>query len=267
VTNFRVKLVVEGMERDEGHVRLEVFVNELQKLQAALARADKTVSDGERCSYFAIVGLSHSSPATVELEARVLPNRQDWRQSTVNLLTSAIRAVERGEFTAESDPELLADIKELAAPVGASLRTAYLVVDGASHYLTAAIATNITTFLADQEQCLTTVEGMLERVNVHDGANEFTIFPHVGANRIRCKLPQELAEKGISAIRRRVAVSGLAKYRKFAAFPHEIDAEQLEIYGLERDLPTFDDLRGIAPDATGDLSSEDFVKELRHGWH
>lgn len=31
-------------------------------------------------------------------------------------------------------------------------------------------------------------------------------------------------------------------------------------------LPDWDDLRGVAPNATGDLSSEAFVRELRDGW-
>lgn len=265
--SYRVKLVLEGLDRDAGDVRLEVFVKELQKLQSALARVDAKVADGERCSYFAIVGLSHSSPATVELEARVLPNRQDHRDSAITLLTDAIAAVERGEFSAETDYDLLADIRELASPAGTGFRSAYLVVDNAQHFLTANIATQITTFLADQEECFTTVEGMLERVNVHDDANEFTIFPGIGAKRIKCRFPPEKVDKGLAAIRRRVAVSGLAKYRKFASFPHEIFAEDLQIYELEANLPTFDDLRGMAPDATGTMSSEDFVAEIRHGWN
>lgn len=267
MTSHRVKLIVDGLDQDEGDVRLEVFVKELQKLQSALARADESVADGERCSYFAIVGLSHSSPATIELEARVIKNRQDYRDSAIKILTDAIASVERGEFTPDADYELLADIRELAAPVGTSLRSAHLVVDGASHYLTENIATKINTFLADQEECFTTVEGMLERVNVHDDANVFTIFPYVGAKRVKCHLPQELADKGLSAIRRRVAVSGVAKYRKFAAFPHEIQADDLQIYNVEDDLPTFDDLRGMAPDATGTMSAEDFVREMRRGWN
>src|SRR4051812_39413881 len=99
----RVKLIVEGFERDDGHVRLDVFVKELQKLQMALGRADARATDGERSTYFAIVGLSHSSPATVELEARTMPERPDSRLTTVALLSDAISAVERGEFTPETD--------------------------------------------------------------------------------------------------------------------------------------------------------------------
>lgn len=265
--SYRLKLVVEGLDRDGGDVRLDVFVKELQKLQSALNRVDAKAADGERCSYFAIVGLSHSSPSTVELEARVVPNRQDHRDSAITLLTDAIAAVERGEFTPDSDYDLLADIRELAAPTGTGFRSAYLVVDDAKHFLTANIATQITTFLADQEECFTTVEGMLEQVNVHDDANQFTIFPDIGAKRIKCRLPPDKVDKGLAAIRRRVAVSGLARYRKFANFPHEIAAEDLQIYELEENLPTFDDLRGMAPDATGSRSSEDFIAELRDGWN
>lgn len=31
-------------------------------------------------------------------------------------------------------------------------------------------------------------------------------------------------------------------------------------------VPDWDDVRGVAPDATGDLSSEEFVRQLRDEW-
>jgi hypothetical protein len=267
MTSYKVKLVVEGLDRDDGHVRLEVFVKELQKLQTALGRADARVSNGNRCSYFAVVGLSHNSPATVELEARVAAtSKQDCRASAMTLLAQAIESVQRGEFTGDSDYELLNDIKELSAPVGETLKTAHLLIDDKAYALTEKIADTITTFQAEQEECATTVEGMLERVNVHDEANVFTIYPDVGPARITCRLPERLAEKGIGAIRRRVAISGVAKFRKFAPFPHEIVADGIEVYGIDSDLPNFYDLFGIAPNSTGDLSSEDFVRQARNEW-
>lgn len=267
MASHRVKLVVEGLESDDGHVRLDVFVGELQKLQAALGRADARVSDGKRCSYFAVVGLSHNSPATVELEARVIPHaRTDCRVAALALLSSAIEAVQRGEFSENSDFDLLNDVKELAAPIGQTLRTANLLIGSKSYQLTEKLADTVATLQADQEACVTTVEGMLEHVNVHDGANVFTIFPDVGPSRIKCKLPEALAEKGIGAIRRRVAVSGVAKFRKYNPFPHEIEATELEVYQLDGDLPGWSDLFGIAPNATGEVSSEDFVRQVRNEW-
>lgn len=268
MTSYRVKLVVEGLDSDDGHVRLDVFVSELQKLQTALGRADARVSNGKRCSYFAVVGLSHNSPATVELEARVAPSsKRDCRASAMALLAQAIESVQRGEFTEESDYELLNDIKELSTPVGETLKTARLLIDGKAYVFSETIAEAITTFQAEQEECLTTVEGMLERVNVHDDKNLFTIYPDVGPPRITCRLPERLAEKGIGAIRRRVAVSGVARFRKFAPFPHEIVADDIDVYDVDSELPSFADLLGMAPNATGDLSSEDFVRRARNEWN
>ena len=38
----------------------------------------------------------------------------------------------------------------------------------------------------------------------------------------------------------------------------------IEIYPPEDELPTIFDLRGIAPNATGDRKSEDFIRDLRN---
>jgi hypothetical protein len=45
-----------------------------------------------------------------------------------------------------------------------------------------------------------------------------------------------------------------------------VAVRQIEAFPPESELPTWDDLRGRAPDATGELSSEAFVRELRDGW-
>ncbi len=45
-----------------------------------------------------------------------------------------------------------------------------------------------------------------------------------------------------------------------------LDVGKIEAFPPESDLPDWEDLRGRAPDATGDLSSEAFVRELRSGW-
>lgn len=268
MTSHRIKLVVEGLDRDDGHVRLEVFVSELQKLQAALGRVDARASNGKRCSYFAIVGLSHNSPATVELEARVALNAEsDCRTSAMALFGQAIEAVQRGEFSEDSDFDLLNDIKELSAPIGTTLKAAQILIADKQYPLTEKLASTVATLQADQEECVTTVEGVLELVNVHDGANVFTIYPSVGPTRIRCRLPESLAEKGIGAIRRRVAVSGVAKFRKFNPYPHEIVADGLEVYDVDSQLPEWRDLFGIAPNATAELSSEDFVRQARNEWN
>lgn len=266
MTEHKIMLVVEGMDRDDGHVRFEVFVEQLQKLQSALSKSDKLVSGGKRSSHFTVVGLSHASPATVILEAHSNPESRDMRHEALSRFTGLIDAVERNEIPRDVDYSLLEDIRALASPVGTSIKVVTLKINGGSFDLTRTIANRIDSHLAEQEECFTTVEGMLEKANVHDDANVFTIYPDVGAPKISCHLRQEIVEKAISALRRRVAVSGLAQYRKYSPYPHRIAVEQIDIFGPEEELPTFDHLKGIAPDSTGSLSSEDYVREMRDAW-
>ena len=40
----------------------------------------------------------------------------------------------------------------------------------------------------------------------------------------------------------------------------------IEIYPDEKELPSLFDLCGIAPNASNNLSSEDFIREMRDEW-
>jgi hypothetical protein len=43
-----------------------------------------------------------------------------------------------------------------------------------------------------------------------------------------------------------------------------MDVSELIAFPDEKELPSLHDLRGSAPDATGELLSEDFIRELRN---
>ncbi|MDB5972613.1 MAG: Uncharacterized protein JWQ90_5063 [Hydrocarboniphaga sp.] len=267
MTAERITLVVDGLEKDNGDVRLEVFVEELQKLQAALARADKTSSGGKRRSYFAVVGLSHSSPATVELEARYTNGvPYALRGQAFSHFFGLIDSVENGVIPDDVDYGLLEDLRALSAPVGTKLRAATLKIDSRIFSLTEKIAKKIDEHMADQEHCFSTVEGTLEKINIHAEANAFTIYPDVGAKRIACHFPPSLVDKAISAVSRRIAVTGLCAYRKFADFPHHINVDDIEIYHSEDQLANFDDILGLAPGLTVGTTSEALIREIRNGW-
>jgi hypothetical protein len=64
----------------------------------------------------------------------------------------------------------------------------------------------------------------------------------------------------------RVEVNGTLKYRMGANFPHVIDVSSIVPFPPESEIPDWDDIRGLAPDATGKLSSEAFIRELRDAW-
>ena len=65
---------------------------------------------------------------------------------------------------------------------------------------------------------------------------------------------------------RRVEVFGTLSYRAAAPFPHQVSVSAIEVFPPESELPDWEDLQGRAPDATGALPSEAFVRELRDAW-
>ena len=107
------------------------------------------------------------------------------------------------------------------------------------------------------------VRGALEYINIHGGQKVFRIYPQVGPNKVTCHFPDELKDMAISAVGRFVEVHGIMRYKSVSTFPHQIDVKKLEVLPNEDELPSIFDLRGIAPDLTGSLTSEEFVRSLR----
>lgn len=264
--NHHIKLIIEGLESDDGHVRLEYFLKTLKNLYSSLSKFDCKEAGGKRASDFVVVGLSHSSPATVELEARQIKDRPDVRALVFNKLKSTVSSIQRGVIPDDVDYSILEDLREIAAPVGRGVTTTQLIVGNEQVDMTEVFAKRIDVALADVEYCHGSVEGRLEQINIHAGANVFTVYPEFGASSITCHFPRELREDAIAAVNRRVSVYGNMKYRKNAPFPHHIDIEHLEIYQDADALPSFDDLRGIAPSVGEGAPSEEIIRELRNGW-
>jgi len=266
VDNNRIKLVMEGLESDGGHVRLELFLKALKNLYSSLSKIDTKEAGGKRASEFVVVGLSHNSPAMVELEARPIKNRPDVRSLVVNRFNSAVFSIQSGNIPDDIDYGVLEDLRNIASSVGHGVASTHLDVGNESVNLTEVFAKRIDVALADVEYCYGSIDGRLEQINLHAEANLFTIYPEFGASSITCHFKRELKDDAIAAINKRICVYGNMKYRKNAPFPHHIAIEHLEIYQDVDQLPSFDDLRGIAPDLGNGKPSEEIIREMRNGW-
>ena len=119
--------------------------------------------------------------------------------------------------------------------------------------------------LEGDESELDEIIGRVERVDIHN-KNQFDIYPAVGPERVRCSAPKSLQDQVISAIGKTVSVAGWALYRKDSPFPHAMRVEEIHSRRSDHELPTMESMHGIAPDATGGLSGEDFVRKLRNAY-
>jgi hypothetical protein len=262
----RKTLVLEGLPEDEGRVRFAAFISELQSLSATINRLDRDANAGKPASYFRIAELSYSSPMRVVLEQQPLPGMRPAAPLVVASLNRIADAFANGGDLHDLDAELLEDIRNLARPVGKQVKNASLLFNGMRIDLTPQIASRVDTALAVEDECEGSIEGMLEQINIHAGANTFHIYPEIGPRKLTCHFPVRLYDDAVSAVGRKVEVSGTLQYRARADWPHMIAVREIDALPPESELPDWEDLRGRAPDATGELSSEAFVRELRDGW-
>jgi hypothetical protein len=107
--------------------------------------------------------------------------------------------------------------------------------------------------------------GRLESLNVHASANRFNLWPRIGP-RITGHFSDVVKAQVLRAADKYVRVEGRLRFGPGDDYPTDIDqVSHIEIYEPDDELPRFEDLRGIAPEATGSLSIRDFVESLYDG--
>jgi len=262
----RITLIIEGLPEDEGQVRLAAFMSQLQNLNAAMSRLDRDVNNGKAASYFRIAELSYKSPVRIVIEPQPLPKAVYVGHLVIESLGRVVEALKNSHDLIQVDADILENFRGLVRPVGKTVKNATLLFNDHRLDLTERVGIKIDEALAIDEECDGSLEGMLDQINVHLGANTFHIYPEVGARKVTCHFPSKLFDDAVSAVGRRVEISGTLHYRAGASFPHQISVTTIEAFPPEYELPDWEDLRGRAPNATGELSSEAFVRELRNEW-
>jgi len=261
----KIKIELIGMHTDNKYVRLSDFTDQLIAFGEALKQTDLLVSKKTKPTvFYRIVGLSHSSPALVELEAIPLDPMEDNSDEVVDVFLKSMEGI----IYREEAPDFFNDDTfDAYRALGKKLNKgiSHLVVSSNGHKIniTKELPNKIQIIQGPVEIVLGSISGKLEVINVHAGANEFRIYPIVGPKKIRCKFPSDLKKIAFSAIESYVTVFGKLKYKAHSRYPFAMDVEKIEVSPPEETLPTLSELRGIAPDLTGGISPEDFVRNLR----
>jgi hypothetical protein len=262
----RIELVIEGLPENDGKVHLRTLISEIQSLSITLNKLDREASNGKGGSVFEVVAMSYASPYRIAVLPTPLPDVEFTGPLVIkalsNLSTALISKADLNQF----DSEVLGAIRALAKPVGKTVKAVNLRFGGAVFDMNARIVARIDEALAVDEECEGFIEGMLEQINLHDGVNIFHIYPEVGPNKVACHFPVRLVEEAVAAVGRRVEIFGTLRYRAGVNFPYQVAVADIDAHPPNHELPDWDDVRGRAPDCTGDLSSEDFIRELRDGW-
>ena len=259
---------MEGAERSGNHLELSVFVEKTRQFLEFLKVSAK--DSGEDNAVFDVVGLSHSSPASIDCTP--------VERSTIAMPPSAIfdgikeklDLTERGQTHDLSNP-VLSSLEKLAnyKPQKIGQIEIHTIAESDEDKRIYVLNDEFKEILREarsgEDKVTSTVDGRLEQINIHNKANSFRIYTFTSS--VPCKFPSNLLKDVQGALGNYVSVWGECFYRPNTAFPYKINARKMKVLPPNEELPSLIDLLGIAPGATGDKSSEHFVRELRDEWN
>jgi hypothetical protein len=259
-----------GRPEDGEDVRVGPFLRKIDAMRDSLRATDRVISQGEQLFDYLIVGLSHSSPSTIEIEPVPLEMEAlDKRESFLDTYyTTLVGIQETGTIPSGFGYADLQSFKRLE-PQEQTIPEVIISRNGDEVRLAGDWAAKVDTILGPDRYAIGSATGMLQQINVHGKNQKFTIYPTFGEPELRCRFDKrdsELRGKVVRAIDRYVRVFGTLHYKAGSWHPHAIDITDITAFPPESELPTLDDLFGIAPGATGDDSVEDFVRKVRDGW-
>ena len=266
MTSNKIRIELKGSKVDREFLRLSELVDALLEVNKALSRIDYLISRPKsRSLYFRVTDLRCGSPAIIETEAVPLEPTVDHSIEVVKEFFVDLNNIKVGKSPKEFDVDLLEHYKKMTTVFKKNVTGMTFISEDMQIKFKEDLEPKITEILGEAEIVQGSVSGILERINIHAGVNTFRIYPVAGAKKIDCHFPDSLLQKATGAVNRYINVQGKIKYIGKADFPDAVEVEDIEIYPEESELPTFSQLRGIAPNATGSLSSEEFVKRIRSG--
>lgn len=256
--DHHVSVVIRPSGGDSHTIAAADFVKQIDALRNLISLSDKGTGVDVR-----IVKMHMSSPATIVMEAV----RGDNSRGIDPAFSSGIAAIALdGKAPAHFDRHVFDALKEFSGVIGKSIRSATIEMGGESILIDVPARKRIEAVYGPDTSSEGTLDGMLEVVNVHGRQNTFGLYPVVGANRVSCRFDEGLLSSIRPALGKYVAIEGKLKYRWREKFPYEAFVTKIDVLEGWDEQPSFTDILGMAPDATGGLPSEEFTRKERHDW-
>lgn len=260
-----ITILVQGKD---GGVPVERLLDALSKTLGVLRDLDaKNSEDGKAGIHWHVTKATTNSPLTLTLSPRVAPKRRDNSREVGRAFVRGLRKLESGKgMPSDFSDDTLKDARALLGLLDRGVTRMEFSVPGeavvAPTLRSAALIDEFfgqrsTYHLAD-----TTVEGSLETVTVH-GGEAFDVFDQLSGTRVRCVLPDGQLQTAISALGKRVAVAGRAKFNDKGR-PVSIEVESIRVMREKDQIPKASDFEGEGRlNITAGVESSEFVRRIR----
>ena len=262
----KITITFEGKPSEDGHVLLSEFVERLDSLRSLLRKIDLQISGENSPSvYYQITNLSHTSPATIEIEAKPMPKTFDRSVEVLDNFFNGLEHIRESQHVPDGySYEILDAYKAFIDKPFKNLSDFNIQREERQPIaITDEIVYVIEKAVSGEFRNEGSMSGLLEAINIHDNTNKFTIYPLAGPNKVVCHFPNIKMQEAIDAINQHVCIQGSFKYRSKALLPHEVEVKEIEVLPPDEELPSLSSLRGMAPNAAGGKDSVVFVREIR----
>lgn len=266
-----IKFSVEGLDSENGHLRLDEVLEQLEHLLATLNGIDRIVGNsGRPLLYYRIKAVSHSSPLRFTLEPVVRlkvrsphPNHVKATHHRFFRELEAIRSM--SPVSPEIDDDVLEHLRDLVSGLGKTFKSGNISNDCANIELDEKFEGSIRQLLNEELCSYGGIEGTLDALNIHGSARRFWIYPKIGPERVRCDFLPGTREQIREAAGQYVRVEGVKYFRPPNPYPVRVQVRQFEIITKDDAVDLYR-IGGIAPGATQLMDSVEFVRTIRDEW-
>jgi len=259
----RLEFIIEGALSEEYLVRLTDLIDSLDKVKDALTQIDSSFTgSGKPSVYYRVVELSHSSPPRIVLDSVPIHENADYGNETFNEFVTTWGSLSAGRKPKRVDSQIIEKYKDIASIVNGNVKAIRFRLKRRKVRITHDTQSTIDQYITPDVSEHGDLKGEVLAINLH-ATPYFRIYPMLGATSVKCTFPDGLMQKVMKALGRNVRVSGELIYKGGETYASEMRVEDVSILKPDKSLPRLMDLRGIAPNATGGIVSEKFIRKLR----
>lgn len=267
----KIILTVDGAEKNQHRLDFSTFVEKIKRFGELLKCTAQVAAKetGEQVE-FDVGKITRLNP--VRMETVPVARKELAATVAVSLFAKNMDLVDQGITEGVAHSVLLAmkDVanynkKDFSRTVIQVIASDYTKHDHA--YTLDDQWVKVLTRACDGRACISTVDGKLDQINIHSNPYTCKVYPRLlKSSPITCKFDGDLLQKVRGLLGTFVSVRGECLYRAGKAYPHEMKLRKIEKLPSGDDAPTWQDIYGIAPNITGGLSSEEFIRRQRNEW-
>ena len=268
-----ITIQIVGAESDSRDVRFSEFITQLEAIKVALKETEVSIREGAKNFTpldYRVVNLAHQSPSQVELEPITVKGNRDYADRILKTFTTELRRIRKhSRLVAKPEINRLIAYEEIGPrdkghvdEVRIALQEKFAPRPVRRATVDKQFKEKLEKILGPDEITYGAVSGRLEYVNVHNTRN-FRLYPPIGPRWLRGKFPDTLLPEIRKGLDRHVTIFGKLQFKGWDKHPYAIVAQSIDVHESEDELPTFNDLKGIAPNLTRDILSSDWVRKIR----